>query len=247
MSEITAAGGPRQYLHVFRRYVLGPLTAAETCVDRERTEIDAERRAFEAFAEAVRDVTSPPERSGRPSVQQTLVDPSNDVAAEIREAYRDTVMSVDHYDAEYGESLEENVLAEFGPDLAQLVRPGGGRSFSDAHRRTLTGRAEQAARERESFLDVLERERESLRSARRAIREIVESLDDTLIPGWYRREFESRVDRIATERQSTIQGRSSLSRFEPHSLCEYLYRDEPWTYPVLTSVARLRDSVGVHH
>lgn len=58
-----------------------------------------------------------------------------------------------------------------------------------------------------------------------------------------RRTFLDILDRIAHDRQETIRTRRSLPGHDCHSLCDYLYQDEPWTHPVLTAVTRLREAV----
>jgi hypothetical protein len=59
-----------------------------------------------------------------------------------------------------------------------------------------------------------------------------------------RGEFEGTLDDLAQSRQSLIQRRDPTSRTDGHDICEYLYRDAEWTYPVLTAVTRFRTTVG---
>jgi len=161
----------------------------------------------------------------------------------VRAAYRETVMSVPHYGEVYGEPLATNVAAEFGRDLAAGVRADGPMPLTQPCKNALRAAAAQAARERRTFLDVLDREAESVTSASAELTEILDNLDTTAVPEWHREAFADRLDRIAHDRQELIRAPRPLPSDDGHSLCDYLYRDEPWTYPVLTAVTRLREAV----
>lgn len=52
-----------------------------------------------------------------------------------------------------------------------------------------------------------------------------------------------RLDSVAQERQEILQTQQSVSSLDEQSLCLYLYKDETWTYSVLTEVAWVRETV----
>lgn len=243
MAELDTEFGPRHHLAVLHRHVLGPLSRALDVADRERTELAAEGDAFADFARRVERIPADSGSEPRQRVGDGLRAAPSQRTEDLRRAYRETVMAVPHYDDVYGESLATNAAAELGPDLAELVRAGSRVSFTPSHRSLLLGAAEKQARERETCRASVDGELDSLRSMRRELSDLLDTLDTSVVPAWYRSEFETRLDSIHADRQETIYGRSMPAALDSHTLCEYLYRDQVWTYPVLTAVARLRSSV----
>lgn len=154
-------------------------------------------------------------------------------------------MAVDHYDGVYGESLLENASAEFGPDLASLLSSETPTTFTQSHKKLLVAAANQRARDRDEFGDRLDSELHSLRSRRHDITTVLDNLDTSIVPDWYREQFEEELRHVIRTRQSTLGSQSTVSYIDEHSLCAYLYAEESWTYPVLTATARLLDSVSV--
>lgn len=245
MAELESHHDPRQHLSILRHHVLGPVVTAETLANRVRTEVASERDAFDAFADRVATVTVDSPRP--PALMAGSVDTSatSSATAALQDGYEETVMAVPHYDDVYGESVAENASAEFGPDLASLLSSETSTTFTRSHRKLLVGAAEQRARDREEFCDRLDSELHSLRSRRQDITTVLENLDTSIVPTWYREQFEEELGEVLRTRQSTLGSHSSVSYLNGHSLCAYLYGEESWTYPVLTAVARLLDSIAV--
>ena len=100
----------------------------------------------------------------------------------IRDAYAETVMSVPHYEAEYDDTYESSLAAEFGPDLAvALTRES---TLSDRSKSALLSETDEAIAEREGLLDALDSESESIdRAADRlcSIREEITTLSETTL------------------------------------------------------------------
>lgn len=245
MAELTTQGGSRQYLKILRQHVLDPLSTAKSITKRERDEVDSEREAFEQFATAIVEVpTISPETSGPPTgnvLSKAPIQKSDDLS----KAYRETVMAVPHYDDTYGEALEENLVAEFGPELAELFQSTGDPSFTDYQKESLVVAAEERARNRAEFCNTLDSEIDSLESFYRDLSSLLDELDTSVVPAWYHQQFEDQLEDMLHARQSTLSSRSSMAHIDRHNLCAYLYDDEFWTYPGLTAVARLLDSVVV--
>jgi len=237
------------------RHVLAPIGTALDRVADERSEVEAERDAFAAFATRV---DACPVRSD-PSVTASDPVPSvrtgspgavadADPTERLRRAYRETVMAVDHYDAVYGEPLPVNVTAEFGADVATALCEDV--PFTPALKHTLFDAATTARAEREQFDEILRRERQSLSDAETALDDVVtairrrsdpptdHSADATPLP-----ELERRCERVGTERQRVVQRQRRFSR-EGDALYEYLYGDQSWTYPVLSAVATLGEDLS---
>ena len=99
----------------------------------------------------------------------------------VRDAYRATVMSVPHYEAEYDDTYERSVAAEFGPETADaLTRTTW---FREEYKRSLLTAASTAIEEREDLLDAVESEVESVsRAGSRLdpIRSEIEAIRDEL-------------------------------------------------------------------
>ena len=239
----------RTHVCIFRRYVLEPLATARTKVELERTKVEAERGAFEAFAEAITDVTPPPdgpnERRSRGPSRAPLLDRPPGESVDYLDAFRNTVMSVSHFDAEYDETVEETLETEFGPGIAQLVRLGAGKQRLPGYEEIIVDAATGAAYERIQFCNGLTSDLESIRAATESVTALLDDLDDVLVPAWDRDRLDAELAAIVRRRQADLSRAVSHAGVDGYELCEYLYEDEPWRYPVLTSVARLRSSVTV--
>lgn len=245
MAELEPRPGPRQYLSILRRHVLEPVLTAESIAERERTEVADERDALEAFAdrvEAIAPVSPRPPALRAGSVATEAVGSQTET---LRREYEETVLAVPHYDDEYAESVAENAVAEFGPELGSLLSTTSRTSFTESHKGALVAAVSQRASERDEFCDRVDAEMRSLASVRHDLTRVLDDLDTSIVPVWYRDQFEEQVGEILRTRQSTLGARSTASYHDRHSLCAYLYPDEPWTYPALTAVARLLDSVSV--
>jgi len=99
-------------------YVLEPVTTAESVLDQEYKEVAAERRAFEQFQGRVAAVETVSDVSAAPATRVPLY--AN--RSRVRCAFRETVMSGDHYDEVYGESLVKHAAAELSDEIAAGLR-----------------------------------------------------------------------------------------------------------------------------
>lgn len=228
-----------RYRRSVREHVREPLRRACERLEREQAELRAEQAAFERFEETVARIT-PTESTNGPLVMSDDREPEK--RAEAREAYRETVMAVDHYERVYAEPLLVNVAGELSEDIAQGLRDDAGIPFTEHFRRMIRVAAREAAERRAKFNDRVEDERSSIATAQETLREVTDALEGSGLPASRRRSFDERLDDLLAERQRRIQSRAAY-RQDGHDLCEYIYADEEWTYPVLTAVARLRNSV----
>jgi len=230
----------RHFLQSLRCHVLSPSTTALRTVRRERDEIRAERRAFESFAERVDDI---PCDAPTPDVPTMVVDSESGAVERVRTAYRETVMDTDHYGDVYDNTFRADVASEFGQGVAAALCSDTPVQFTRRFRRFLLAAVEESITERGTVLERFDDEEASLTAARDELADIVDNLDGTQIPHWYASTFTERLDRLAADRQAKIRSHRSLGRLDGHSLCEHLYADEPWTYPVLTAIGRVREAV----
>ncbi|MGB9965668.1 DUF7260 family protein [Halobacterium hubeiense] len=243
MSDANSERNPQYFVHSLRQYVLAPLSTASRLVETERAEVVAELDAYETFRDRLREIDPAP--STPPDAGLPGRDTTSDRIERVRDAYRDTVLSTPHYDESYGEPLVAHLGREFGAGIADAFRPDSAVSFTAPYKRTLEARTTGSIRMRRDFVDTLDAEAESIEDARGDLSTVFAALDTTIIPEWHCESFTDDLDAVAQRRQQTIQRRDSVPQFDEHSLCALLYDDEPWTYPVLTAVARTREAVSL--
>lgn len=244
MADATHDPPAHAFLDEFRRHVRTPLRTAASTVEREREEVEVERAAFSAFADRLDGIAvDRPRPRSAAAPPLTTRESATDSMDAVRRAYRETVLDVPHYQTVYDEPLLDNVGAELGPDLADWLDPENEVPSTESARDAIRRATERAIRSRRTFKKVLAAEAESIDRADRKLSELVGELDSTVVPRWYRDRFAERLDAVAAERQETIRSRPSVSVTQGFVLCEYLYADEPWSYPVLTAITRLREGV----
>ena len=239
-------------------YVTDYLRKAVSEVEDERAAVEAERRAFAEFVEAVREIDARSERSfDAPTT--ALVSPSSDheQLRTIRDHYRGSVMAVPGYEQEYGETLRENMAAEFGDDLTTAVLDGN--QFTPQLKGLLATQAEAAAEQRIALLEAIDDERDSLSDARRRFKDTEVELEKrseleltrepfgTLVDAAERSQREEkRCEKLLSNRQRQIHRKNRWVRNAGEAfLQEYLYRDLDVRFPVLQEglerVKRLRE------
>ncbi len=232
--------------------------ALEAC-ERERDRTRTEARAFGRFARRLDriDTAAPAATVREPAAgprTTTLVRPpdAGEGIRAVREAYRETVMAVPHYEEEYDEPLAENVAAEFDPDAAAALAAGD--RLTPQVEAALSQAATDAREGREELIASLDAEIASLEDRGEAISELERSLgrlDDRPLPDQSFDELRERwgeVDRLRTElegvladRQDEIRsGRTLRGGFpDPWTMYAYFYQSIPTTHPVLREGTRL--------
>lgn len=229
-------------------------------VEQNRTEV--ERDAFEAFANKITDlqptsgpVPSSAERTELQSAGGTVALQSQpasgpnvtDELATIRTAYEETVMSTPFYEAEYGDTYEESIQAEFGPDIAAVLTQSD--SLSPVAKRVLLAKIEQARTEREVLLETCEREHASVDEAATVLKSIDEELQSVESIAFDDQGFgaleahrdrlltlKDKCDHAASIRQATIHHhRTEYSLpVDAPDICVYLYDEFETPYPILS-------------
>ncbi|MFD1570850.1 DUF7260 family protein [Halorubrum laminariae] len=242
--------------------------ATEAC-RRERSRVLAERDAFESFADRVSSL----EPASAPSTTAVLDGPvagvhsvdstGGDVTLRrVLSAYRDTVMSLPHYEREYDETLPESLAAELGPDTATAL--ASDRTLSTGAQSALVRRSQQAADARLSLADAIGSELDALGAAERELsgvdrrrRRLIEHLDgidgnpaDAAVDVWWRLDdLERECDALAGDRQTALDDPplrpdAALDVESDRAFYEYLYgpSDGP-NYPVLSQLAELGEQI----
>lgn len=234
--------------------LLAHLQLARPVVAKEQSRTAAERRAFEDFARRVGEMRpaqqAPQQPVGGGTTLAAAARPGTRSLEAVADAYRDTVMSVDHYDEEYGEPLAENIALAFGDDVAGAVL--GGQDLSPVLQQLLVSKATQAATERSNLMSTLEVETEALAEAERTLESVEAALDDygraalarapygALLDRWEQLDdLEARCRNAIERRQEQIHAEPmyDLDRDPGPSLFDYLYGSLPVSYPVLADAS----------
>ena len=216
-------------------------------LESEQRAVTAEIEALDAFVDRIEGVPvrtqapvgrirGPDHGGGRPGLEQ------------VREAYEETVMSVPHYDTDYGDTYRESVVAEFGPEVGTALTDGPG--FQAHLKRATIGKARSCRADREQFLEVLAIESESIAAVGdelRGIRAELQEFDSgsastrgygALEAEWRRLDvLGGTVDRVATTRQQSIirQRREFTIPSSAPDVPTYLYHEFDDAYPLLSA------------
>lgn len=234
---------PQSHLRALRRHVTSALHDATNIIEHEYDEIGDEIRAFEDFHEQVK--TFAPSNTNQPAPKSLRCSQEANMMQKVRQTYRNTILAVPHYEEVYGEPLQENITAELGPNIARCVAPESPAHFSDLFKKMLLAGTVSAIKRRRHLQHTLSVDLTSLTQVQNDLVDLLDNLDTVTIPSWYREDFRSRVDHLAQERQETLNQLSVPSKQSYHGFCQYLYSGQPWTYPVLTAIVRLREAVVI--
>jgi hypothetical protein len=236
--------------------VAARLEAATEALRRERRRIEDELEALEAFERRVRGIEPrQPAAGGRQAggvaVSISRAAAGADALGAVRDAYESTVMSVPHYDEDYGDTYAESLNEEFGPDVA--VRLVDGSSFDERSKQGLLSAVETAATAREQFRATLDTETGSLEAARDLV-EIAGEVAELEETTFARKSFgtldanraylstlEERCENRLRRRQAAVfqQRRDVTLPRDAPDIAQYLYHELPDTYPVMAVVADL--------
>ncbi|OYR66989.1 hypothetical protein DJ71_21805 [Halorubrum sp. E3] len=234
---------------------------------REKRRVLDERDAFSEFADRVAalDLGSVPSLtpdSGGPvrRFHRTTESgkPVSITLQRVISIYRETVMSVTHYEREYDETVSESLTAELGPDTVMSL--AANKNLSPPAQNALVSRSREAADARDSLADAIEVELDALadveselstidRRRRRLISHLDEvNVDETgaALDIWHQlNDLEIETEKVATERQrslrnSPMQIDTGIVDTGEMAFYDYLYgsTDGP-SHPVLAQIADL--------
>jgi hypothetical protein len=226
---------------------------------RERRRIADELEALGAFADRVRSI---PTEHHTPRTRQPVGVATEAPGAEtglrrVREAYESTLMSVPHYVDEYDDTYVESLAGEFSPDIASALTDGA--AFNGRCKRTLLSAVETSRSARDSLLDVVERERESVLDAKSDLEGLASEcvrLGSTEFGGLrfgtldaYRsrlRVMEGNCEALSDRRQDAIFDQRRIQRLpaDVPDVTVYFYQDLDADYPVMSVVAALLDAIA---
>ncbi|WP_153952473.1 DUF7260 family protein [Halosegnis longus] len=232
------------------------LDDARETLREERRRVADEREAFDRFAHLLAGVEAETPTADTGS-RALLVDGGASAGARaVRDHYRSTVMSVPHYDSDYGDSYRESLAIEFGPDVAAALDSG----FDARTKQAVHAAARDAHADRDRFVDALDGEAVALANHRERCLAIAEECLDIADEARDCADYgtldalrtrcltlEADCDDLAGERQRAVRAcRVDLGLPDAYpNLQEYLYAPLGVDYPVLAATtdiaARLRD------
>jgi hypothetical protein len=239
-------------LGAFLVLALVHLRDATDLVDEERERAAAERDGFAAFGRRVAamdpDVERPVARrdGGVPLVQEPP--PRGAGLSGVEDAYRGTVMDVQHFEEEYDEAFAEHLAAEFGTDVARAITTED--ALTPQLQSVLVSKARAARDVRDDLVTTVGRERAALAEAESTLGDVERRLHgeaarpigdrsyDELLATWTRLDdLEAECSAYLSDRQAAVHAEPfnmSASRAEdPDSVQSYLYGPLPVDYPVL--------------
>ncbi|MFC7204185.1 hypothetical protein ACFQJC_11720 [Haloferax namakaokahaiae] len=228
------------------------LETAHRALRTERRRCVDEREAFRSFhadlanQQVAAPQTTPPLVNARQQTTSSL--------QRVRRSYERTVMSVPHYESEYGDTFETSLREEFGPDVASVFCSS--QSLSKPLHQRMVSAATASYVERVEFIEIVDAESSSLENVREEAAEIharLRELDEVPLPD---RGFEAlcalyesvgdlqeRLDRLVSRRQTTIMAhRRALSPLHA-DVTLFFYDDLDVRYPALSTLADLGEVI----
>lgn len=236
---------------------LAPIRKGLSQVEEEQERARTEQSAFDDFLHQVERIDAlnastvlPAAHSGQVHVSRRS---SDQRIAKVKRAYAETVMDVPHFEAEYGESLEENMAMELGEEVTASLLAAD--RFTPQLKEGLLFGAQRAREERTSILRMVRTERKDLREAWQTL-DGLES-ERSAIAGRANDEFggcreaydhlktlSERCERLLEERQTQIHRQRAQGEYDSlHHLCKYLYEPLGTAYPVLKAGTTVLDRV----
>lgn len=234
------------------------IETAEAALDDERECLEDERAAFAQFRKRIASMdahapaptaTTRVKRAKNVIVGASEAPTSTAQIEHVRSAYRETVMSVPHYEEDYDQSLHEDIAEEFSPELADALATAD--SLTPPIQDTLLTGSDRATNGRTTLLNALDREADTLQHVRDTLNKMNTTLNEMNqrpLGAWSSTElrstderladFEAQCDDLAADRQAELHSqRIPGPHHSDEDLNEYLYKSLPVTYPVLADLA----------
>lgn len=233
------------------------LNAVEATLRRERRRTTDELEALRAFDDRIRSIETERRRSAgdRTLAVATAANCPTTALDAVRESYESTVMSVPHYREEYDDTYAESLAGEFSPDIAAALTDGT--AFNDRCKRAVLSAVSTARSSRKSLLEVVDRERESVRRSRDELCPLAEELSEIRAVPFRDKQFGAldayrarlgvivdNCEEISDRRQDAIFDQRRIQRLptEVPDVTVYFYQEIDARYPVISLVAELSET-----
>jgi hypothetical protein len=226
------------------------IAEAHSLLDRERERTAAERDAFAAFEREVSGIETTQSVPTAGTAVAVTAGPTDHQLDQVRNAYRETVMAVPHYETEYDEPIQANMSAELGQEVTAAVFDGS--RFTHQLKHGLLSQATEACRRRRKLLETLDRETRRLTDASEDLRDIETTLDAETPDSIEDCTFTDLSERWDGLGDAEDRCRDLLEDYAtPHTSTpedqpefrEYVYQSMPTEYPVLSDGTRLLDRI----
>ena len=233
------------------------LSSAQQRISNEESQVQAEIDAFKSFLDQLEEISPHPYRTDGGALHGTVHSRSHSSCTfpnAVQEAYRETVLAVDHWEDEYGEKTTlESINNEFGPEVVTGLA-GGSEMWSQPLWDQLKSASEKAIETRQQAYSLITEEGQQLKKLHRSLTEVGEEL--TAIE---RREF---AFDECTDRLTSIQQQLDELTYDQQSyLCQrkqsneelfttYVYANLDTEYPGLAALATARqllDRIELRH
>lgn len=255
LAMLAWAGFSAGLLFAPRENVRGALAA----VRAECDSVIAEREALARFADRLDELPTAQlqgtsVRGAEIGVASTTSRPPNEGMAAVEEAYRETVMAVEHYEQDYGEPFAQHLASEFGEEIAGAVITND--RLTPQVKSVLLTSAREGQHQREKYLEAMRREREQLQEANSvfgSIADTCESVDGSRLRRRSFEELQGRLERLHDEREQLAEALEERQnrlhngitfgwdRRDAESVYRFLYSDIDVTYPVLADGTSLNE------
>lgn len=228
------------------------IPAAIESLTSEFEQIELEIQAFKQFENKVSNINPDFGTTNSISGLGHQKEVTEDRCMKVRTAYKETVMSVPHYDNEYNDTYPLSLKEEFGSDVAVALTKS--MNFTSITKSALLDSIKEAINEREKLRDVVGTEKKSLTTSHDSLTDIAKNTDDisntelnkldfgTLDA--YRKQitilFEN-INHIAAKRQEkiqNIQNKMSDSTTDTN-IHKYFYQNLSANYPILVVIGSL--------
>lgn len=221
------------------------LDEAREAIAAEQRKILSERDAFHEFERRLSEIpTAEPTTDLRGGGIQLLESQTAGTdLRQVEDAYRETVMSVEHYDQDYEETFLEHLESELGPGCAEAM--GRESQLTPPLKESLQLASADVRERRMLFaraLDEEERRLEQIGTFPEEIRPLPiptgeESFDELCLLHEELGNYERRAETLLSDRQDHLHrswsGIARSNRIDPKSLNHYLYESLSTTYPAL--------------
>jgi hypothetical protein len=230
----------------------GQISSAIDILLTEYNQVTEEIRAFEQFKKRVLNISINTDSRNTVGRFRYERKPTAGGTNRVRTAYDETVMSVSHYDAEYGDTYASSVSEEFGPDIATALTESS--ELTPILKSALINQIENIIESRKELRKTIQLEQDSIKSAHEDLNDLAKMLCN-----YTKNEFSHMnynqlskyknktcknkrvLDEVAIIRQQDINKiRKSMQTDRTTSdLYSYLYQSLSTTYPVLNIIGQL--------
>ena len=230
----------------------GQLLSAIDIISIEYDQITEEIQAFKNFKKEVENIAVSHDLNN--SVDKFGYQKGSTVegATKVRRAYQDTVMSVSHYNKEYGDTYTSSISEELGSDLAIALKQSS--ELTSILKSALVTQIENTIESRKQLQNTVQIEQDSIESHHTDLYNVGEFIHECMEyqiqssnieqVNEYKRKssnIDKKLDNIAIIRQQDINKVNKLSQTsQPSSeLYSYFYQSLSTDFPVLETIGQL--------